>query len=174
MPALLPRPRQRLLALGPAAVLALHAAVGVWIVHPITLLGRFGGGFLEFYDIRLPFATASHPRMEAVLLVALFASCAVVGLTVAARKPVLAALALAVAAGWPATLLSGPDDLSRGVLLLAVVLSLVVGLGGPLHPRRIAFAALVGAAIVLAALAASTRFQSPSCFAYRPAGSPWP
>jgi transglutaminase-like putative cysteine protease len=155
-PALLPRPRQRLLALGPAAVLALHAALGIWIVHPIALLGRFGGGFLEFYDVTLPFAAASHPRMEAVVLVALFASCAVVGLTVAARKPVLAALALVVAAGWPATLLSGPDDLSRGALLLAVVLLLVVGLGGPLQPRRIVLAALVGGAIVLAAFAAST------------------
>src|SRR5437764_1341810 len=45
-PALLPRPRQRVLALVPASVLALHVALGVWLVHPLRLLGRFGGGFL--------------------------------------------------------------------------------------------------------------------------------
>src|SRR3954471_19361135 len=119
-PALLPRPRQRLLALVPASVLALHTALGVWIFHPLGLLGRFGAGFLEFYDVKLPFAAATHPRMDGVVLVALFASCAVVAQAVAARKPVLAAVAIVVAAGWPATLLSGADDLSRGVALLAV------------------------------------------------------
>ena len=155
-PALLPRPRWRAVATVPAAVLALHSALGVWIVHPIRLLGRFGGGFLEFYDVRLPFSAISHPRMEGVVLVALYASCAAVAMAIAARKPVLAAAAVVVAAGWPATLLTGPDDLLRGVALLAVVLSLVVGLGGPLQPRRLAVGALVGGAVVLAAFAAST------------------
>src|SRR3954449_127591 len=125
VPALLSRPRHRLLVLVPASVLALHAALGVWIVHPLRLLGRFGDGFLEFYDVKLPFVAGSHPKMEGVVLVALFASCTVVARTVAARKPVLAALVIVVAAGWPATLLSGPDDLSRGVALLAVVPSLL-------------------------------------------------
>jgi len=155
-PALLPRPRWRAVATLPAAVLALHSALGVWIVHPIRLLGRFGGGFLEFYDVRLPFSAVSHPRMESVVLVALYASCVAVAMAVAARKPVLASVAVVVAAGWPATLLTGPDDLLRGVALLAVVLSLVVALGGPLRPRRLAVAALVGGGVVLAAFAAST------------------
>jgi hypothetical protein len=156
VPALLPRTRWRLLALVPASVLGLHTALGVWIVHPIRLLGRFGGGFLEFYDVRLPFAAASHPRMEGVVLVALFASCVLVALAVAARKPVLAALTVLVGAGWPATLLTGPDDLRRGGILLAVALALVAGLGGPLRPRRVLLAAVVGATVVLAAFAAST------------------
>ncbi len=106
-PALLPRPRQRVLALLPASVLALHVALGVWLVHPLRLLGRFGGGFLEFYDVRLPFATPLHPRMEGVILVALFAFCACLGVVVAARRPALAALVLVVGVGWPATLLTG-------------------------------------------------------------------
>jgi transglutaminase-like putative cysteine protease len=155
-PALLPRLRLRLLALVPATVLALHAALGVWIVHPLRLLGRFGHGFLEFYDVKLPFAAVAHPRMEEVLLVALFASCAVIAQVVASRRPVLASLAVIVAVGWGATLVTGPDDLKRGVALLAVVLSLVVGLGERPQPRRLALAAIVGAAVVLAALAAST------------------
>jgi len=136
--------------------LGLHAALGVWIVHPIRLLGRFGGGFLEFYDVRLPFAAASHPRMEGVILIALFVSCAVVAMAIAARKPLLAAAAIVVAVGWPATLLTGSGDLLRGVALLAVVLALVLGLGGPLLPRRLALGVLVGGAVVLAAFAAST------------------
>jgi hypothetical protein len=155
-PALLPRLRLRLLALIPAAVLALHAALGVWILHPLRLLGRFGHGFLEFYDVKLPFAAAVHPRMEAVLLVALFASCAVVAQVIAARRPVLASLAVIVTVGWGSTLVTGPDDLKRGVALLAVVLSLVVGLGERPHPRRLALAAIVGGAVLLASFAAST------------------
>src|SRR5438552_9756405 len=155
-PALLPRPRQRLLALVPASVLALHVALGVWLVHPLRLLGRFGGGFLEFYDVRLPFATPLHPRMEGVILVALFAFCACLGVVVAARRPALAALVLVVGVGWPATLLTGPDDLLRGVLLLAAALSLIAGLGGPLQPRRLLLAGVALGAIVLAAFAAST------------------
>jgi hypothetical protein len=156
VPSLLPRLRWRVLVLVPAAVVGLHIALGVWITQPLRLLGRFGHGFLEFYDVRLPFAAASHPRMQSVILVALFVSCVLVGLVIAARRPVFAALTLVVAAGWPATLLSGPGDLRFGAALLAVVLLLLAGLGGPLHTRRVALAGLVGAAVVLAAFAAST------------------
>ena len=154
-PVLLPRLPLRLAASAAAAVLALHAAVGVWITHPLRLLGRFGGGFLEFYDVKLPFLAAHHPRMQAVVLVALFASCAAVAALIAARRPVGAALALLVAAGWPATLLNGPDDLERGAAILAAMLGLVVGLAGRLHRRRLAAAAVVGAAVVAAAFGAS-------------------
>src|SRR6185436_13129663 len=64
-----------------------------------------------------------------VILVALYVSCAAVAMAIAARKPVLASAAVVVAAGWPATLLTGPEDLLRGIALLAVVLSLVVSRG---------------------------------------------
>ena len=156
VPALLPRLRWRLLALAGTTVLALHTALHVWIVHPGHLFARFGGGFLEFYDVKLPFAAAAHHRMEGVILVALFVSCAVVALAVASARPVLAALTLLVAAGWPATLLIGPDDLQRGTVLLALMLVLVVGLSGKLQPQRLARAVVVGAAIILAAFAASS------------------
>jgi protein-glutamine gamma-glutamyltransferase len=156
VPALLPRLRRRLLALAATSVLALHTAFGIWAIHPGRLLSRFGGGFLEFYDVRLPFAAAPHPRMEGVILIALFASCALVALVIAARGPVLAALTLLVASGWPATLLIGPDDLNRGIALLALILLLVVGLGERPQPRRLLFAGAVGGAVVLAAFAASS------------------
>ncbi len=149
VPALLPR-RWRLPALAATAVLAAHAALGVWITHPLRLVSRFWGGFLEFYDVRLPFPAVHHPRMEGVILVAVFVSCAALALAVAARRPVTSAVVLLVGAGWPATLLTGPDDLSRGVALLALMLLLVVGLGGRLHPRRLGVAVGVGLVVVLA------------------------
>jgi hypothetical protein len=34
---------------------------------------RFGHGFLDFYEFRLPFQPERHPRMHAVILVAIFA-----------------------------------------------------------------------------------------------------
>src|SRR5205823_3405008 len=126
---------------------------GVWASHPLRLAGRFGHGFLEFYDVRLPFAAGAHPRMEGVVLIALFASAAAVALGVAARRPVTAALILVVAAGWPATLLSGSDDLNRGAAILVVALALL--LDGRLPARRVLVAAGVGAVVVVAALATS-------------------
>ena len=155
VPALAPRLSLRLAGFAVAGVLALHAAFGVWITHPLRLGGRFGGGFLEFYDVKLPFAAAHHPRMEGVILVALFASCAAVAMMVAARSPVGAAFTLLVAAGWPATLLHGTDDLQRGAALLGALLTLVVGLGARVHPRRLAAAAVVGIAVVGAAFGVS-------------------
>jgi transglutaminase-like putative cysteine protease len=156
LPMLLPRRSWRLAALVPAAVLAAHAAFGVWLpLHPLRLLARFGHGFLEFYDVRLPFSAAAHPRMSGVVLIALFASAAALALAVAARRPVTAALVVVVAAGWPATLLSGPDDLSRGAAILAVALALLVGLDARVPPRRLMAAAVVGAAVVFAALGVS-------------------
>ena len=65
-PALLPRARWRAFAVVSAAVLALHSALGVWIVHPIRLLGRFGGGFLEFYDVRLPFSAEAAELADSI------------------------------------------------------------------------------------------------------------
>jgi transglutaminase-like putative cysteine protease len=156
LPALCSRLRWRLALLAGTSVVALHTALHVWLVHPLRLVSRFTGGFLEFYDYRLPFAAAPHPRMEGVILVALFASCAAVALAASARRPVLAAFSLLVAAGWPATLLSAPDDLWRGVALLACMLLLVAGLGERLDPRRLLAAVAVGAAVVVGAFGAST------------------
>ena len=40
---------------------------------PGRVLARFGDGFLEFYDVQIPFNPAAHPHMHGVLLVAFFA-----------------------------------------------------------------------------------------------------
>jgi len=120
---------------------------------PGRVLGRFGNGFLEFYDVQVPFARAEHPHMHGVLLIALFAFVLAFALAVATRRLALAALVLLVGVGWPGTLLPG-HDLVRGALLLAAVLATTALLRR--HPGRTLGPALVaGGVIVLAALAAT-------------------
>src|SRR5690349_18686115 len=68
VPFVLSRRPLQLAALGTATVLALHAAFGIWLTHPLRLAARFGDGFLEFYDVKLPFVASHHPRMEGVIL----------------------------------------------------------------------------------------------------------
>jgi transglutaminase-like putative cysteine protease len=118
------------------------------------LLARFGGGVGEFYDVVLPFSRSAHPRMHGVVLLAVFAFCLLLALTISARRPRAASLALLVGAGWPATLLSDSRDLERGALLLIGVLFLLVTLRERRETRRkqVVFAA---AGVALAALAAS-------------------
>jgi transglutaminase-like putative cysteine protease len=125
----------------------------VWAL-PGRILSRFGSGFLEFYDYKVPFDPAAHPRMHGVLLVALFAFTLAFALAVAARRPGLAAIALVVGVGWPGTLLPG-HDLLRGTLLLVAVLATAVVLRpGPV--RGVGAALAAGTLVLLAALAATS------------------
>jgi len=146
----------RLVAIVVALLLAGAVAFDVspgWAL-PGQIFGRFGNGFLEFYDIQVPFARAEHPHMHGVLLLAVFAFTLVFALAVAARRPALAALALLVGIGWPGTLLPG-HDLVRGALLLAAILATTALLRR--HPGRTLVPALVaGAVVVVGALAASS------------------
>src|SRR5207245_6396975 len=59
---------------------------------------RFGGGFLDFYDYRLPIDPSAHPHMHDVLLIAIFAFTLAVALAVAARRVVLAVVLFLVCA----------------------------------------------------------------------------
>src|SRR6266576_1983754 len=76
---------------------------------------RFSRGFLDFYDYRLPFDPAEHPRMHGVILIAIFGFTFAVALAVAARRALFAVVLFFIAAGWPATLLAGGNELGRGV-----------------------------------------------------------
>jgi transglutaminase-like putative cysteine protease len=120
------------------------------------LVSRLGNGFLDFYDVRLPFDPYFHPDMHALLLFAGFAFGAALAVAVGARRPLASVLVLLVGAGWPATLLPGHNDLLRGAVILACALLLLAGLR-PDAGRTLQRAALAGAALVLAALAASTQ-----------------
>jgi transglutaminase-like putative cysteine protease len=155
-PALVPGARRRVAA---AVVASLFAGGVAFDLAPGPhflgrLLSRFGGGFLDFYDVQVPFAGTTHARMHGVLLLAVFAFTLAVALAVEARRAGAAALALVAGAGWPATLLPG-DDLLRGAFLLVGVLVLLVGLRR--RPfQGLGYAAAAAGVVVLVALAASS------------------
>ena len=151
-PALVPGTRRRAVVAALAAAGVLEIAFG-WS-YPGGILSSFGRGFLDFYDVQVPFDPGAHPRMHGVLLVALFAFTLWVG------------LAAGGAAAWArrgrarrrrrlaGTLLPG-HDLLRGALLLAGVLVAIVCLRrGPL--RGLGTALAVGALVLVAAVAASS------------------
>jgi transglutaminase-like putative cysteine protease len=144
--ALAPTMLWRLVALLPCAFLAFDAAFGT--PDPTAWPGRFERGFLDFYDITLPFGP-EHAEMEGVVLLAVFVGSAAVAFLLAARRPAAAAGALVVAAGWPATLLTG-SAVVRGAVVLAAALWLLGA--GRLGTRALA----LGAAVVVAALVTTT------------------
>jgi hypothetical protein len=146
------------LRVGGVAVSALLAASVAFSVSPLALwpggdrffgplASRFGRGFLDFYDFRLPIDPARHERMHQAILAAIFGFTLAVALAVAARRVIPAVLFFLVGAGWPATLLAGGNELGRGIVMLAVALALLAGLTE--RPSRLALGAagvvLVGA-----------------------------
>jgi transglutaminase-like putative cysteine protease len=153
-PALLPTLRLRLT--GGAAALLVAASIALH-TRPYdlgTILGRTGRGFLDFYDVLVPFPGSEHRLMHGVLLLAVFVFTALASLAVAARRPLLASLVLVAGAGWPSTIFPGDDDLGRGLLLLVAALVLVARLGPT--TRRGAPQILVGTALAVVALIASS------------------
>jgi transglutaminase-like putative cysteine protease len=117
------------------------------------VLGSFQDGFLQFYDTELPFRPDDFPVMNAVVLVAIFAFSAAVGVLLAARRPVPAAVVLVVAVGWPATLVPGERPLALGALGLATVLAVLFLFRAGARPTR-GLVQGVAVAIVLVGLAA--------------------
>jgi transglutaminase-like putative cysteine protease len=124
------------------------------------VLGDLREGILQFYDVNVPFPPAGRPLMHAAVLLAIFGFSLAVGLAVAARRPVLAALALLIGAAWPLTLVGG-HGLARGALLLAGVLALLAwGRERPPLSARPVLAAgvvLIAAAAVASSSAAVTK-----------------
>ncbi len=111
---------------------------------------RFSRGFLDFYDYRVPFDPAERPKMHAVILIAIFGFTLAVALAIAARRALLAVVLFFVAAGWPATLLSGGNELGRGLAILAVALALLAGMTErPSRLALIAAGAVLGGALAL-------------------------
>jgi transglutaminase-like putative cysteine protease len=152
LPALVPGTRRRAAVAALAAAGALEVAFG-WS-SPGGILSSFGRGFLDFYDVQVPFDAGVHLRMQSVLLVAVFAFTLWVVLASAARRAGLASVGLVVGVGWPGTLLPG-HDLLRGALLLAGVLVAIVSLRRePL--RGLGTALALGALVVVAAVGASS------------------
>ena len=158
-------PRQGRLRVGSAlvaTVVAARVAVGVdlfpsrlgdpgsalGMAHAFSTLGRrFGNGFDDFYGTHLPFDPRLHAAMNELVLAGIFVFALGVALLVAARKPVAAALALLLGAGWPATLLGPSHGVAMGAAILAAALVVLAGLG----PRRVPVLALPATALVATA-----------------------
>jgi Transglutaminase-like superfamily/TgpA N-terminal domain len=146
-----------------AAGAAFELSLGVH--YPGRLFARFGGGFADFYDVKVPFDAAAHPNMRGAILLGAFAFTLAAALAIAARRPLLATLALLVGAAWPATLLAG-HDLVRGAAILAGLLVVLIGLSGLRRPAGLAVAGI--AAVTLAGASASA-----SPFLAKPALLDW-
>jgi protein-glutamine gamma-glutamyltransferase len=142
----------RLCAVAVSAFFAVCVAFSVAPQHVGRAGERFGRGFLDFYDYRLPFDPGELTRMHQVVLFAIFAFTLAVAVAVAARRAVLAVVAFLVGAGWPATLLAGGSELGRGVVILAVALLLLAGLTE--RPSRLALGA--AAVVIFGAFALSS------------------
>ena len=161
-PALLQSARLRIVAAALAAPLAAGAAFRVSPLALIPFDGRrfFGAvadradaGLRSFYDVALPFDPRPQEEMHGLVLLAIFGFALILALAVGSRRPLLACVAVAAGAGWPATLLGGPGELTRGALVLAGCLWSLAAL----RPGRAVRPAVVGGmAVILAAVAAST------------------
>lgn len=151
-PALLRPLWLRLAGIAVSAIAGICVAFSVSPRHLDDAAATFGSGFVDFYEFRLPFEPALHVRMHQVILLATYAFTLIVALAIASRRPVVTVVCFLVAAGWPATLLAGGNEMGRGVVILAVSLVLLAGLTE--RPSRLALVA--GVAVVLGAFALST------------------
>ena len=151
-PALLRRWWLRLPAAAVSAFFALCLAFSVSPLDVGDVGPRFSGGFLDFYDFRLPIDPREHVRMHEVILVAIFSFALAVALAIAVRRALPAVIVFLIGAGWPATLLAGGNEIGRGVFVLAVALMLLAGLTQ--RPSRLALGA--SALVVVGAFALSS------------------
>ena len=161
--ALPPRPLLRLAAALVASAIALQVSLSTSILDARPFddrdffgpaVARFVDGVAAFYEVQVPFPAAEHAHMHGIVLLAIFGFSLAVALSVAAQKPLLAGLALAVGAAWPATLVPSMNEAVRGALILGAVLVLFAALRreGRGGVRQVAVA---GSAVVACALAAA-------------------
>ena len=136
-----------------SVVVAARVAFGDWLWHPVRVGAAFKSGFLDFYDVRVPFDPRLHAEMRSVILAAVFAFVLVLGLAIGARRPFAAAVVVLVGAGWPATLAGSSGGLGAGVAILLAVLVVLGGLTARRVPR-VAFPAAI--ALAVAALVVSS------------------
>jgi transglutaminase-like putative cysteine protease len=115
------------------------------------VLHRFGDGVVDFYDVQVPFSGLERLHMHGVLVLAVFGFCLLLGHAAAARRPLLAVLAVIAGAGWPAALYPS-RSVVYGALILAAALWVLAGL----RTARPLPALVAGAVLVLAAAGAST------------------
>jgi transglutaminase-like putative cysteine protease len=141
VPALVQHRRLRLAAAALAAPVAVWEALGT--VRPSAAWHRFSDGFLSYYDVGLPFQPLGQPLMHGLLLLAVFAFTLAVSLAVSEQRAVLAAGLLVAGAAWPATLMPGPNAVTRGAVILASALAILAALSSTVRLQHAAVAAAV-------------------------------
>ncbi len=117
------------------------------------LFSGIWNGVLDFYEVTLPFDPGQLERMHGVVLLAVFVFTLAAALAVRARRPLLATVITFAGAAWPVTLIRDAPTTARGTLLLVAALILLAALR-PGAGRGIGQTALVGAAVLLAAVIA--------------------
>jgi len=110
------------------------------------LLGAFGDGVGDYYDVVVPFDPSRRPEMHGVLALAVFGFVAAIALLVAARQPLAAAAVTIAGAGWPATLL---DDAAVAVGTLALAGALSIALVLRARSLRTLLGGLAVAAVIV-------------------------
>ena len=87
---------------GSAVALLVAGSVALDVARPYDvgkLAHRAATGFLDFYDVLVPFDGAAHPRMHGVILLAVFAFSLLAALAIASRRPVAATVVLIAGRG---------------------------------------------------------------------------
>ena len=155
-PALAPTLALRLALSVPAALTALWVAFDTPAPDDkpgffVPVAERFADGMNGFFNVAVPFSGLERMKMHGVVVLAIFAFCLVLAHAIAARRPLVAVLAVVAGAGWAATLYP-----SRSVLYGAVILAGALWVLAGLRSTRPFPALLAGAALILVAAAAST------------------
>ena len=65
---------------------------------------RFADGLNGFFNVAVPFSGLERVKMHGVVVLAIFGFCLVLAHAIAARRPLVAVLAVVAGAGWAATL----------------------------------------------------------------------
>ena len=155
-PALAPTIALRLALSVPAALTALWVAFDQPAPDDkrgffVPVAERFADGLNGFFNVAVPFSGLERVKMHGVVVIAIFGFCLVLAHAIAARRPLLAVLAVVSGAGWAATLYP-----ARSVLFGAVILAGALWVLAGLRSSQPVTALLAGAALVLVAAAAST------------------
>ena len=156
-PALAPTLALRLALSVPAALTALWVAFDTPAPDDkpgffVPVAERFADGLNGFFNVAVPFSGLERMKMHGVVVLAIFGFCLVLAHAIAARRPLVAVLAVVAGAGWAATLYPSRSVL-YGAVILAGALWVLAGLRStPAASRH----SLAGAALVLVAAAAST------------------
>ena len=143
-------------ALSVAATLGV--AFGAW---PHEAVGEAWTALHDAPAVRAPFEAAAYPALHGLVVIAAFGLALAAALAAVARRTVLVVGAVAVGIGFPARLLEDANALGLGALALGAVLWAMLA-GDVRSIRRLVPGVALGAAVLVAAVAAASAGVTPS------------